>query len=129
MFNPKSTAMYLFSFEKLDVWKRSRVFVKEIYKLSARFPKEEKFGMTSQIRSAAVSVPTNLAEGIARKTPRDQSNFTTMSFSSLMEVLNLLIISADLNIIEESEYQEIRPLIEEISNKLNALRNSQKVKN
>ncbi len=121
--------MYLFSFEKLDVWQRSRVFVKEIYKLSARFPKEEKFGMTSQIRSAAVSVPTNLAEGIARKTPRDQSNFTTMSFSSLMEVLNLLIISADLNIIKESEYQEIRPLIEEISNKLNALRNSQKVKN
>jgi four helix bundle protein len=97
--------------------------------LSAEFPKEEKFGLTSQIRRAAVSIPTNLAEGSARKTSKDQSNFTTTSFSSLMEVLNLLIISADLNLIEESHYLNSRPLIEEISNKLNALRNSQQDQN
>ena len=117
--------MYIFSFERLDVWHRSRLLVKEIYRVSAEFPKEEKFGLTSQIRRAAVSVPTNLAEGSARKTPRDQSNFTTTSFSSLMEVLNLLIVATDLKMIEESKYLDSRPLIEEISNKLNALRNSQ----
>lgn len=82
--------------------------------------------MTNQLRRAAVSVSNNLAEGSARKTKKDQANFTTMSYSSLMEVLNMLILALDLEYINEKDYLELRPLVEEITNKLNALRNSQK---
>lgn len=117
--------MHKFSFEKLDVWQRSRVMAKEVYVLTKDFPGDEKFGLVSQLRRAAISVCNNLAEGSARRTSKDKSNFTTMSFSSLMEVLNMMIICRDLNIITEDQYTQIRPLIEEISNKLNALRNSQ----
>ena len=120
--------MYTFSFEKLDVWKRSRALVKEVYKLTKSFPKEEKYGVVSQIRRAAISVSNNLAEGSSRKSQRDQANFTQISFTSLMEVLNLLILSSDLDFITEDKYFELRPLVEEVSNKLNALYNSQKDK-
>ena len=117
--------MYIFSFEKLDVWKRSRELVREIYQLSASFPTEEKYGMTSQLRRATVSVSNNLAEGCSRKSQKDQAHFTQIAYSSLMEVLNLLILSVDLNFLEVNKYEIVRPLIEEISNKLNALRKSQ----
>ena len=117
--------MHTFSFEKLDVWQKSRVLIKEIYILTRDFPNEEKYGLTNQIRRAVVSVSNNLAEGSARKTSKDQANFTTMSFSSLMEVLNMMIVCKDLEMITEGQYEQIRPLIEEVSNKLNALRNSQ----
>ena len=117
--------MHLFSFEKLDVWKKSRLLIKEVYRLTKLYPEEEKYGLINQLRRAAVSVANNISEGSARKTSKDQANFTTMSFSSLMEVLNMLIISVDLEFMEEREYLELRPLIEEIANKLNALRNTQ----
>jgi len=118
--------MHKFSFEKLEVWQRSRILVKEIYTLTKNFPAEEKYGMTNQLRRASVSVSNNLSEGSARKTLKDQSNFTTMSYSSLMEVLNMLILTNDLEYINENDYLKLRSLIEEIANKLNALRNSQK---
>ncbi len=117
--------MHLFSFEKLDVWQKSRELIRAIYKLTKSYPEEEKYGLTSQLRRAAVSVANNVSEGSARRTPKDQAKFTTMSFSSLMEVLNMLIISVDLEFMEEKEYLELRPLIEEVANKLNALRNKQ----
>ncbi|MCC5931161.1 MAG: four helix bundle protein [Cyclobacteriaceae bacterium] len=117
--------MYIFAFEKLEVWQRSNELIKEIYRITESFPSEEKFGMVSQLRRASVSVSNNLAEGTARKTAKDQANFTTMSFSSLMEVLNMMIISVALGFLKDAEYQKTRPLIEEIANKLNALRNSQ----
>ncbi len=117
--------MHTFSFEKLDVWQRSPVLVKEVYLLTNDFPSDEKYGFISQIRRAVVSVSNNLAEGSTRKTAKDQSNFTTMSYSSLMEVLNMFIIAMDLEFITENQYDGIRPLIEGIANKLNALRNSQ----
>ena len=119
--------MHKFSFEKLDVWQRSSLLVKEIYRLVKVFPGEEKYGMASQLRRAAVSVSNNLAEGSARKTKKDQSNFTTMSYSSLMEVLNMLILANELEYIHEKDYLKLRPLVEEIANKLNALRNAQQV--
>lgn len=117
--------MYTFSFEKLEVWNLARDLIKVIYSVTKDFPEAEKFGLTGQIRRAAVSVANNLAEGSSRKSFKEKANFTTTAFSSLMEVLNLLIICKDLEILHENEYLRIRPLVEEISNKLNALRNSQ----
>lgn len=116
---------YIFSFEKLNVWIDSKEFVKSIYFITKEFPDQEKYGLTSQLRRASISIASNLAEGTSRKTNKDKAHYTTLSFSSLMEVLNQIIIAYELNFIKENDYQDIRNEIEKISNKLNALRNAQ----
>lgn len=116
---------YVFSFEKLNVWVDSKELVKVIYLITKQFPSEEKFGLTNQLRRASISVASNLAEGTSRKTNKDKAHFTTISYSSLMEVLNQIIISYELSFIEEGEYSKFRTYIEKIANKLNALRKSQ----
>ena len=117
--------MKTYSFEKLEVWKESIELVKSIYKITGTFPAEEKFGLISQLRRASVSIASNLSEGTSRKTNKDKAHFTTISFSSAMEVLNQLIISKELNFISENDYILVRNKIEKITNMLNALRNSQ----
>lgn len=113
--------MYIYSFEKLEVWKDARIFVKNVYQLTQKFPVEEKFGIVSQIRRASVSISSNIAEGAGRKTAKDQSYFYRIAFSSSLETLNLFIISSDLGFITEDNLINIRREIEKISNKLNAL--------
>jgi len=117
--------MYLYSFEKLEVWKESIKLVKSIYDLTNNFPETEKFGLVSQLRRASVSVASNLAEGTSRNTNKDKAHYTTMAFSSLMEVLNQLIISKELNFISEDNIEELREQVSKISNMLNALRKAQ----
>jgi len=116
---------YTFSFEKLNVWKDSKEFAKLIYKITEEFPIEEKYGLTSQLRRASISIASNLAEGTSRTTNKDKAHFTTVSFSSLMEVLNQVIIAREIDLIKQEEYHMIREKIEKISNKLNALRKTQ----
>ncbi len=116
---------YTFSFEKLNVWIDSKELIKLIYQITKGFPNEEKFGLTNQLRRASVSIASNLAEGTSRNTNKDKAHFTTLAFSSLMEVLNQIIIAKELSFISEDDYQNIRTEIEKISNKLNALRKSQ----
>ena len=118
--------MHQYSFEKLDVWVRSKEFVKRIYSLTEGLPAGEKYGMTSQLKRASLSIPTNLAEGTARRTARDQSYFTNISYSSLMEVLNLLIIAYEMELIEREKYVELRKMINEMAVKINALHNAQR---
>jgi len=117
--------MYLFSFEKLEVWKCSVDLTKSIYELTNLFPENEKFGLISQLRRASISIASNLAEGTSRNTNKDKAHFTTMAYSSLMEVLNQLILSKELNFISENDYGKLRENISKISNMLNALRKSQ----
>ena len=117
--------MYQFSFERLDVWQKSRELAKAIYQITKDFPPDERFGLTSQIRRAAISVSSNIAEGCSRHQPKDKSRFTEIAYGSLLEVLNQLILSADVEILTVEKVNEIRPLIEEIGNKLNKLRESQ----
>jgi len=117
--------MYTYSFEKLEVWIEAKSLAKEIYKLTNNFPKEEKFGLTSQLRRASVSICSNIAEGSARKTNKDKAHFTTIAFSSAVEVLNQLILIYELNFITKDTYLKLREDIESITNKLNALRNHQ----
>lgn len=118
--------MYFFAFEKLEVWQLSRQFVTKIYKVTADFPEEEKFGLVSQIRRAAVSISSNLAEGNARLSKNDKARFFQMSYSSLMEVINQLIISFDLEFINKHQLNELRVDSSELSNKINALYKSVK---
>ena len=114
--------MHSFSFEKLKVWQESRYITKRIYLLTKEFPAVEKFGLTNQLRRAAVSVCSNIAEGSSRTTQKDQAYFYQMAYSSLMEVLNQLIISVDLEYLNEKAYNETREKIEKIANMINALR-------
>ncbi len=117
--------MYIYSFEKLEVWNESKEFTKSIYTLTSNFPDSEKFGLVSQLRRASVSICSNIAEGSARKSFKDKAHFTTMAFSSTVEVLNQLILSFELDFIEEKDYLKLRQDIESVTNKLNGLRNYQ----
>lgn len=117
--------MYTYSFEKLEVWKESKDFTKEIYNVTSTFPDDEKFGLTSQMRRAVVSICSNIAEGSARKTNKDKAHFTTISFGSSVEVLNQLILALELDFIAMDTYQNLRKQLESITNKLNSLRNHQ----
>jgi four helix bundle protein len=117
--------MHIYSFERLEVWQKARELTKEIYLLTSKFPEEEKYSLTNQIRRAIISVSSNLAEGSSRKTSKEQARFTQMAFSSLLELLNQIIISFDLGFVSEEELIQIRSKIEELSNKINAFYNSQ----
>lgn len=115
---------HIYGFEKLAVWQEVRIFVKSIYIMTKSFPQEEKYGLTDQLRRAAVSVSSNIAEGSNRKSSKDQSHFYQISYSSLMEVLSQLIISFDLRYISEEEYESKRNSIEKLSYLLNQLNKS-----
>lgn len=91
--------MYLFSFEKLEVWKEAIQLSKKVYNITSHFPSEEKFGLISQIRRSTHSIAANLAEGTSKITNKDKAHFTTIAFSATMQVLNHLIISKELEFI------------------------------
>jgi four helix bundle protein len=116
--------MYTFSFERLEVWNKSRLLTKKIYGLTKQFPDSEKFGMTGQLRRAIISVCSNIAEGSSRKSKKDQVHFYNIAFSSLMETLNQLIISNDLEYLDYQSLTELRKEIHPISLMLNGLCNS-----
>ncbi|SDL79708.1 four helix bundle protein [Salinimicrobium catena] len=90
------------SHQDLTVYQKSLDLVEEIYKLTQTFPSEEKFGVTSQLRRAAVSVPSNIAEGAARKGSKEFSRFLYISLGSLAEIETLLTISTRLQFLKES---------------------------
>lgn len=117
--------MYIFSFEKLEVWIESKEFTEQIYTITLKFPDTEKFGLISQLRRASISIASNIAEGSARKSFKDKAHFSTIAFGSAVEVLNQLIISFELNFISETDYLELRKMLESITNKINSLRNYQ----
>lgn len=114
-----------FGFEKLDVWTNSINLVQLIYCLTEKFPKTELYCLTSQIRRAAISIPSNIAEGTTRKSFKDQARYSEIAFGSLIELLNQLIIANKLNYINEEILNSTRIEIEKISRQLNALKKTQ----
>jgi four helix bundle protein len=95
------------SYRDLDVWKQSRQLVKSVYQLSRSFPKEEQFGLTNQLRRAAISVPSNVAEGSGRNHSKDSIQFFFIARGSLYEIETQLIISFDLEYISDSHLKEV----------------------
>ncbi|MBN2814094.1 MAG: four helix bundle protein [Bacteroidales bacterium] len=87
----------------LQVWQKSIAFVTEVYQLTKNFPKDEQFGIISQIRRAAVSIPSNIAEGSARKTTNEYVHFLHIALCSSVELETQFIISTNLNYIDEPE--------------------------
>lgn len=113
-----------YSFEKLEVWQLSRKLTGKIYTLTSHFPESERFGMTNQIRRAGISITSNIAEGTSRNSFKEKIRFIEISYSSLMEVLNCLIICNDFEWIPQNEFEQLRNEIDIIANKLSALRKS-----
>jgi four helix bundle protein len=113
-----------YAFEKLDVWQKSRILAKEIYTVTRSFPPDEKYGLTSQIRRATISISSNIAEGSTRLSTRDKRRFYGIAYGSLIEVLNQLIISEDLEYVVVDDFARLRTQIDEISRMLLALHKS-----
>jgi four helix bundle protein len=105
------------SFKDLLIWQKSHQLVLNIYQITQNFPREELYGLTSQIRRSAASVPTNIVEGYRRKTKPDKAKFFNISLSSLDETLYHLILSHDLNYANTLLLQDN---VEEIAKMLNA---------
>lgn len=116
--------MKVYSFEKLLAWQHSKSLSLWIYQQTKEFPGSEQFGFISQMRRAAISISSNIAEGSSRMTEKDQNNFYTISYSSSIELLNQLIIAKDLNYLNEEKYMEGRNLIEKQTFLISKLRSS-----
>ena len=109
------------SFKDLIVWQKGIELVNEIYKVTKHFPKEELFGLTSQARRAAISVPTNVAEGWGRGTTKNYIQFLEISRGSLYELNTLMIIATNQEFLNPEKCVEIENTINEIGRMLNAL--------
>lgn len=118
--------MPYYRFEKLEVWKLARQFANFIYTISKDFPKDELFGLTSQIRRAAISVILNIAEGSDRKSDTEFIRFLRISFTSLEEVVACTYITLDQKYISQKRFDFIYEKSNELAKKLNALINSLK---
>jgi four helix bundle protein len=90
------------SYRELDVWQEAWALVEAIYALSTRFPSEERFGLSSQIRRSSVSIPSNIAEGHARPTTRDYLRFIGISLGSLAEMETQLLLAQRLGYIDHA---------------------------
>ncbi len=108
-------------FEELKVWQKAMDIVEEVYTLSANFPAEEKFGLTSQIRKCAVSVPSNIAEGAGRNTEGEFRNYLGIASGSCNELYTQLVISYRLRLVKKEIVQPILKKVNEIQKKNYAL--------
>ncbi len=103
-------------FKELKVWQKSLDLVNRIYLDTKFLPKDEMYGLTSQIRRSAVSVPSNIAEGCGRKTNRDFNNFLGIALGSAFELETQLIIAKNLNYLEERNFTEFETELKHIQN-------------
>ena len=110
------------SYKDLVVWQKGIELAKRIYALTRRFPNEEKFGLTSQMRRAAISVPSNVAEGQARRTTPEFIQFVSHAEGSAAELDTQIILAIELNFCRKTDVLPIYELNDEIRRMLNALR-------
>lgn len=110
-----------FRFENLEVWQLARKFAVEIYKITRKFPKNELFGLTAQIRRAATSIALNIAEGSDRKSDAEFKRFLRMALASLEEVITGLYIALDQKFIGQSEFNLLYQESNKLASKINAL--------
>ena len=109
------------NFRKFHVWDKSHEQVLSIYKCTSLFPREKVFGITSQIRRSAVSIPSNIAEGCGRKSDKDFARFLYIAFGSANELEYQILLSIDLNFITEEQGKPLMFQVEEIKKMLNSL--------
>ena len=118
--------MLVKTFQELVVWQKSHELVLLVYKVTENYPKHELFGLISQTRRAAVSVPSNIAEGFKRRTKNDTVHFYNMADTSLEEVKYDLILAKDLKYINKEEFEKLMSLAEEVGKLLSGWIKAQK---
>ncbi|HEX5490197.1 MAG TPA: four helix bundle protein [Candidatus Udaeobacter sp.] len=114
----------MFNFEKLDVWQEAIQFADLVYTLTGNFPAEERFGLTNQMRRAAVSISSNIAEGSSRLSRTDFARFVEIAPGSLFEVVSQASIALQRKMIGRNKYDEIYAEAEKQSKMLSGLRRS-----
>jgi four helix bundle protein len=112
------------NFKELKVWQKARVLVKDVHIISAKFPNEEKFGMTQQLRNATLSISDNIAEGCGRRTDLEFKRFIDIACGSATETENMIYLALDLSFIKTEEHEKLIEKIEEIQKMLIGLYNS-----
>ena|SRR3989344_7506390 len=95
------------SFKDLEAWKYGHALVLSIYRVTNRYPKNEQFGITNQMRRAAVSITSNIAEGFSRQSSKEKCQFYSIALGSLTELQNQLLISKDIGYLAEADFQKI----------------------
>jgi four helix bundle protein len=108
-------------FKDLIVWKKAHENALTVYKLTKTFPKEEQYGVISQLRRASVSIPTNIAEGCGKFTQKDFANFLQISLGSSHEVEYLILLSFELKYLNNTDYENLNKTINEVKAMLIAL--------
>ena len=99
----ESESINFFRFQKLEIYQLSKNIVKNVYTLMKKFPSEERFALLPQISRAAVSVPSNIAEGVSRSSKKEQIHFLNIAYASLMELICQIEISKDLKYIDDDQ--------------------------
>ena len=113
-----------YQFEKLNAWQESRKMVLAVYQLLKKFPSEERFALCDQLRRAAISVPSNIAEGNGRMAVKEQIHFLEIAFGSVMEIYSQLQLAVDLGYISDEDFKQVKPLIYNTSKLISGLRSS-----
>jgi len=108
-------------YENLDVWKEATNLAVQIYQITKDFPKEEIYGLTSQLRKASISISSNIAEGAGRKSKKDFKQFVHIASGSLNEVESLLHICSRLNLIAADSYNELKESAERLGRLIGGL--------
>ena len=105
-------------FKNLEVWNFSMKLVEDIYKITSTFPSNEQFGLTSQMRRSAVSIPSNIAEGSGRSTDKEFANFLRIALGSCFELETQIILSKNLEFIKEDNFDQLTIQCEKIQRML-----------
>ena len=111
--------MSTYSFENIHAWQKAHNFVLLVYSITRQFPEEEKFGLTSQFRRAAVSIEANIAEGYKKLSKADKLRFMNIGQGSLEECRDYIILSRDLGFISAPQFEQLRDSLETASKLLN----------
>lgn len=112
---------YLKSYKELIVWQKAMQLVKEVYFLTDKFPRSEIYGLSSQMRRAAVSVPSNIAEGYGRKSPKEYAQFYSIAYGSSLELETQTIIAKELRLADNKDFSKVEQLLKEVSKMLNSM--------
>lgn len=116
-----------FRFEKLEVWQEARKINQVIYRLTRKFPRQEMFAMTSQIRRASISVSSNIAEGSGRNSDKDFAHFLEQSYGFLMEVASVFFLGLDEGYVTETDLDPLFDDLERLAKRIASLNRSLKV--
>lgn len=109
------------SYKDLIVWQKSYKVCILIYKITSKYPKQEMFGLVSQMRRSSVSVPSNIAEGNMRFTSKEHAQFIRVAYGSAAELETQIMLSKDLGFVSEKEYNEVSSLLSEVLKMLSVL--------